>query len=219
MHLPLSDQHVCFCSSYGACGGGEPSSAWAYISEGGIVTGGQSQSVGPFAETGLCSTYSLPHCHHHGPTGNDPFPAAGNKTGCPAVVRAPSCPSTCDSTAKAPHANFRGDKYGFKGKTVTYFTDADTIAEAIMLGGPVEASFEVFDDFANYVSGIYHFVSGVSHGGHSVKIVGWGLENGTKYWKVANSWNKYWGESGFFRIMRGSNECGIEKAIIASART
>jgi len=26
-------------------------------------------------------------------------------------------------------------------------------------------------------------------GGHAVKIIGWGVENGEKYWEVANSWN------------------------------
>jgi len=30
------------------------------------------------------------------------------------------------------------------------------------------------------------------------------------YWLVANSWNPTWGESGFFRMLRGSNLCNIE---------
>ena len=51
---------------------------------------------------------------------------------------------------------------------------------------------------------------------HAVRIVGWGTENGTKYWKVANSWNPYWGEQGYFRIVRGTNECGIESGAVAS---
>jgi cathepsin B len=42
------------------------------------------------------------------------------------------------------------------------------------------------------------------------------VENGTKYWKVANSWNPYWGEKGFFRIVRGKNECGIEDQVTGS---
>ncbi len=49
-----------------------------------------------------------------------------------------------------------------------------------------------------------------------MKFVGWGVENGTKYWKVANSWNPYWGEAGYFRILRGSNEGGIEDQVTGS---
>jgi hypothetical protein len=47
-------------------------------------------------------------------------------------------------------------------------------------------------------------------------MVGWGVDGGVKYWKVANSWNPYWGEKGYFRIKRGNNECGIESGITAS---
>jgi len=35
--------------------------------------------------------------------------------------------------------------------------------------------------------------------------------------QVANSWNPYWGEEGYFRILRGSNECGIEAEVTASS--
>ena len=31
-----------------------------------------------------------------------------------------------------------------------------------------------------------------------------------RYWLIANSWSPEWGEKGFFRIERGTNECGIE---------
>ena len=54
-------------------------------------------------------------------------------------------------------------------------------------------------------------------GGHAIRIVGWGVEGGVKYWKVANSWNPYWGESGYFRIRRGSDECGIEEQVVANS--
>ena len=47
-------------------------------------------------------------------------------------------------------------------------------------------------------------------GGHAVRILGWGVENRVPYWLVANSWNSDWGDNGFFKILRGSNECGIE---------
>lgn len=31
-----------------------------------------------------------------------------------------------------------------------------------------------------------------------------------------NSWGKWWGENGRFRILRGSNECEIESYVLAS---
>ena len=62
---------------------------------------------------------------------------------------------------------------------------------------------------------MYHHVEGKALGGHSVKIIGWGSENGTPFWLIANSWNEDWGDQGFFKIKRGSNECGIEKEVIA----
>ena len=87
----------------------------------------------------------------------------------------------------------------------------------IMEGGPVETAFTVYSDFENYVSGVYKHTSGQMMGGHAVKFVGWGVDNGTKYWKVANSWNPYWGEKGYFRIVRGNSEGGIEDGVTGSA--
>ena len=47
-------------------------------------------------------------------------------------------------------------------------------------------------------------------GGHAVRILGWGTAAGEDYWLVANSWSPQWGLKGFFKIRRGTNECGIE---------
>jgi len=84
-----------------------------------------------------------------------------------------------------------------------------------MTNGPIEVSFTVYGDFLTYKSGIYARTTGSPIGGHAVKMVGWGVENGNKYWKIANSWNEDWGEAGFFRIKRGTNECGIESQGVA----
>ncbi|CAJ0929635.1 unnamed protein product, partial [Mesorhabditis belari] len=81
--------------------------------------------------------------------------------------------------------------------------------------GTPEAAFTVYEDFYNYKSGVYHHVTGQELGGHAVKILGWGNLNGQNYWLVANSWDTDWGESGFFRIRSGNDECGIEDGIVA----
>lgn len=52
-------------------------------------------------------------------------------------------------------------------------------------------------------------------GGHAVKIIGWGIENGIQYWLVVNSRNEVWGDHGLFKIRRGTNEFGFESGIVA----
>jgi cathepsin B len=220
--VPLSAEDICFngggIMSQG-CNGGQITSPWSYLKKGGLfggkgaVSGGQFHGTGPFGK-GLCSNFALPHCHHHGPQGEDPYPAEG-KPGCPSE-RSPAGPKACDSDAQPPHNDFAKDKYSFTGQTVTASGEAG-IQRAIMAGGPMEVAFTVYSDFENYASGIYHHVTGSMAGGHAVKVVGWGVDAGVKYWKIANSWNPYWGEKGYFRIRRGTNEGGIENQAVASA--
>ena len=45
---------------------------------------------------------------------------------------------------------------------------------------------------------------------HLISIVGWGVEDGIKYWICKNSWGQYWGENGYFRIIMNKNYLGIE---------
>lgn len=49
----------------------------------------------------------------------------------------------------------------------------------------------------------------------SFRVLGWGVEDDTPYWLCANSWNTDWGDNGFFKILRGSDHCGIESEITA----
>lgn len=78
-----------------------------------------------------------------------------------------------------------------------------------------KGAFTVYADFLTYRSGVYQHTTGEELGGHAIKILGWGVEDGTDYWLVANSWNEDWGDKGFFKILRGSDECGIESGIVA----
>ncbi|KAH8095263.1 transferase [Aureococcus anophagefferens] len=204
--VPLSAQDVCFNANVDGCDGGQIVTPWTYVAKAGAVTGGQYNGTGPFG-AGLCAAWFAPHCHHHGPRGDDPYPAEGD-AGCPSE-KSPKGPEACDATASAGHDAFAADKHTFAGEVQTASGEAAIMA-MIAEGGPV------YEDFENYAGGIYHHVTGEEAGGHAVKFVGWGVENGTKYWKVANSWNPYWGEAGYFRILRGSNEGGIEDQVTGS---
>lgn len=70
------------------------------------------------------------------------------------------------------------------------------------------------------VSGLMFYEKGIFTGkcptsiNHAVVIVGYGEENGVKYWKVRNSWGASWGEKGYLRIQRETKDgvmgkCGI----------
>jgi len=44
---------------------------------------------------------------------------------------------------------------------------------------------------------------------HVVQVVGYGEENGTKFWLVRNSYSSRWGEEGYIRIEASNGSCGL----------
>ncbi|CAH9109513.1 unnamed protein product [Cuscuta epithymum] len=104
----------------------------------------------------------------------------------------------------------------FSVNAYTVSPDPYSIMAEIYSNGPVEVSFNVYEDFAHYKSGVYKHVTGEYMGGHAVKLIGWGTsDDGEDYWLLANQWNRSWGDDGYFKIIRGTNECGIEEDVTA----
>jgi C1A family cysteine protease len=89
------------------------------------------------------------------------------------------------------------------------------LKEAVGFKGPVSIAIEADTRiFQMYSSGV---ITGSACGtklDHGVLIVGYGLENGIKYWLVKNSWSQAWGDGGYVKIERSDSDsdpgvCGI----------
>jgi KDEL-tailed cysteine endopeptidase len=65
--------------------------------------------------------------------------------------------------------------------------------------------------FQSYSSGILDSTSCGTNLDHGVLIVGYGEQNGIKYWNVKNSWSSSWGDNGYVKILRSdsTNDKGI----------
>jgi len=195
----VSAEHILSCcTSCGfGCNGGFPGAAWDFWQEAGVPTGGL------YNDTKTCQPYSFPPCDHHvsgkyGPCGSSEYDT-------------PDCKYTC--TAGYPKQF--NDDLTFATSAYSVPASEQQIMSEIFTHGSVEVALTVYEDFLNYKSGVYQHVTGSVLGGHAVKAIGWGVENGTKYWIIVNSWNEGWGDNGIIKILKGSNHCGIEGQVVA----
>jgi cathepsin B len=99
-------------------------------------------------------------------------------------------------------------KYYAKKGSSRAFSGIAAMQQEIYTNGPIEAAMFVYSDFMSYTGGIYTQAWGSYVGGHAIKIIGWGTQNGVKYWVISNSWGKTWGETGHARIAMG--QVGME---------
>lgn len=79
--------------------------------------------------------------------------------------------------------------------------------------GPLAVDFWVDSkSFKAYKEGIYRSTNCNKPNGatnHAVILIGYGVENGTEYWLLRNSWGSNFGEKGHFRMLRGQMMCNL----------
>lgn len=183
------------------CNGGYLGPTWSYMASKGVCSGGLYEGTG-------CKPYSIAPCEHH---------TTGDRPDCADLPDSPTpaCENTCVDNYSGP--SYMNDKtYGADSYSVGNARNLDKIQTELMENGPLEVAFTVYEDFMSYTGGVYYHTSGKSLGGHAIKLMGWGVdsETGMDYWLLANSWNSDWGENGFFRMRRGTNECGLENSAV-----
>ncbi|KAI0226103.1 Cathepsin B [Lamellibrachia satsuma] len=178
------------------CNAGVTKRAWSYYKDHGVVTGG------PFDSNQGCQPYLFPPCEHQVPGPRPPCISG--------IFDIPVCVEKC---VPSYNGTYKSDKH--YGRSVYKINGVEQMQTEIMKNGPITGNFMMYSDFLSYKSGVYQHKTGSWLYLHSVRILGWGVENGTPYWLAANSWNSDWGDKGFFKILRGSNECGIEDQVIA----
>ena len=86
------------------------------------------------------------------------------------------------------------------------------LKEAVALVGPVSIALDAETKlFQSYKSGVITSDSCGTTLDHGVLIVGYGEEDGIKYWLVKNSWGSSWGDDGYIKIERSEsiNDAGI----------
>mmetsp|Transcript_9130 Transcript_9130/g.24746 ORF Transcript_9130/g.24746 Transcript_9130/m.24746 type:complete len:518 (-) Transcript_9130:447-2000(-) len=114
---------------------------------------------------------------------------------------------------------WRADNHHYVGGYYGAASEQEMMRELVR-NGPLVASFEPKADIMYYSGGIYKSVpqqrTEWEKVDHAVLLIGFGEEQGRKYWTLQNSWGEEWGERGFFRMARGTDESGIESIVVGA---
>jgi cathepsin X len=83
-------------------------------------------------------------------------------------------------------------------------TGDDEIMAEIYARGPLACYLDA-TCLEDYEGGIEDYEGCGPGTNHAISLAGWGVdsETGTSYWVGRNSWGTYWGERGWFKIVRG----------------
>lgn len=87
------------------------------------------------------------------------------------------------------------------------------LMQALTTDGPVVVSVDG-NNWFDYTSGVFDGCEKDAVLGHAVLLKGYGSDAGKPYWRIQNSWGADWGEHGFIRMLRHTEEgayCGTDR--------
>merc|ERR1719253_750036 len=94
----------------------------------------------------------------------------------------------------ADAAAMGGGAFGMTGWETLPKNQYEPLVRALVEKGPVAVSVAA-DTWFNYESGIFNACGKDAVIDHAVTAIGYGAENGVKYWVIQNSWGSDWGEA------------------------
>jgi len=103
-----------------------------------------------------------------------------------------------------------GAAFGMTGWETLPKNKYGPLVHALSERGPVAVSVAA-DSWFNYETGIFNGCGKDAIIDHAVTAIGYGEENGVKYWVIQNSWGSDWGEAGHIRLERhpDGQYCGM----------
>jgi hypothetical protein len=122
-----------------------------------------------------------------------------------------------------PARYYRALHFYYVAGTKKYGGTEFSIRNNIFSFGPVSSGIVIYPDFYTFdaKNSIYEWNGiGPMISGHAIEIVGWGTQkvnnsSPKKYWIIKNTWGIDWGIKGYFKMIRGINNCLIEENVIS----
>lgn len=118
-----------------------------------------------------------------------------------------------EKQGKCRKSDYQQVEFALKGYGGVKPYDEDELKKAVATVGPIAISLDInHESFMRYSNGIYQEEDCDYITNHAALLVGYGSEDAVDYWIVKNSFGTTWGEFGYIRIVRNSNnDCGITK--------
>ena len=109
---------------------------------------------------------------------------------------------TCNQSKFGSLMKLSGAKSGYIAKTESTFEDWNAARVLSVI-------ISVNRNFMMYKSGVFNDYTCETQrtGLHAITLNGYSKSG--KYWILRNSWGSRWGESGYFRLYKGANICGV----------
>jgi len=103
--------------------------------------------------------------------------------------------------SSAPAAGEGSAAFGMTGWSTLPKNEYEPLVRALAESGPVAVSVAA-DTWFSYESGVFNGCGKDAVIDHAVVALGYGEENGKKFWVIQNSWGQDWGEAGRIRLER-----------------